>query len=96
MKYECVIPFDACNYLTVEADSPEAAAQRAMSEAGSVTLCHQCSDKIDIADAQGVIVTDEEGTTVFDDTWSGQRIRELEAKVAALEAELAASKGPAA
>lgn len=51
MKYNVTVIYDASVTVTVEADSPEEAKAKAMEEASSVSLCHQCSRHLDVGDA---------------------------------------------
>jgi hypothetical protein len=71
--YNCTVIFDASSNVTVEADSPEKAAEIAeeLSE-GYQHICHQCSDRLDTGDILGVYVCegDEE---VLDTTYKPQR-----------------------
>jgi hypothetical protein len=71
--YNCTVIFDASSNVTVEADSPEKAAEIAeeLSE-GNQHICHHCSDRLDTGDILGVHVCegDEE---VLDTTYKPQR-----------------------
>jgi hypothetical protein len=71
--YNCTVTFDASSNVTVEADSPEKAAEIAeeLSE-GNQHICHHCSDCLDTGDILGVHVCegDEE---VLDTTYKPQR-----------------------
>ena len=49
-RYRVAILYDATTLHDVEAASPEEAADAAMDEAGSVSLCHQCVDEIEVGD----------------------------------------------
>lgn len=49
-RYRVTISHDACTTHDVEAGSPEDAAERAMESCGSVTLCHHCSDELQMGD----------------------------------------------
>lgn len=49
-RYRVTISHDACTTHDVEAGSPESAAERAMEGCGSVTLCHHCSDELQMGD----------------------------------------------
>ena len=96
MKYEVAVPFDACRYVIVEADSPEEAAEKAENEAGHVSICHQCTDEIEIGDSIGAYVSEDGGGQVLDTTNSGREIERLKARIAELEAALAAAQTPPA
>jgi len=96
MKYECAVPFDACRYITVDADSPEEAALKAEEKAGSVCLCHQCTDEIEMGEAMGVYVRDaESGEEVLDTTPNGDEVAKLKAELAAAQADVARLQGVA-
>ena len=59
-KYNCTVIFDASSSVTVEAKTPEDAANLAEEKtAGHQSLCHQCADTLETGDAIGVIVYDE-------------------------------------
>jgi len=49
-QYRVTISHDACTVHDVESCSPEEAAERAMESCGSVTLCHHCSDELQMGD----------------------------------------------
>lgn len=86
-QYTCTILFDASASVEVDAETPEAAAEKALDERGHVTICHQCSEELEIGDACGVMVYDNDATTqALDTTWAGQRIAKLEARIRELEA----------
>jgi hypothetical protein len=89
MMYSVTVLFDASRSVSVEADSPEEAEEKAHNQVGSASLCHQCSDEIDIGDATGALVYKDDGAgdQVLDTQWSSQRIASLEAEVAALKAD---------
>jgi hypothetical protein len=53
--YRVTIAHDACTTHEIDADSPNAAADAAMSEVYTVRLCHQCSGKIELADPIRVV-----------------------------------------
>ena len=48
--YRVTISHDACTTHDVEAGSPEDAVERAMDNCGSVSLCHHCSDELEMGD----------------------------------------------
>jgi len=91
MKYAVTVLFDASRGITVEADSPEEAEQKAVDEVGSATLCNQCSHEVEMGDALGAHVYEDEGNgpQVLNTTYHAQRIATLEAEVARRAAELA-------
>ena len=69
MKYECTVIFDASSSVSVEADTPEEAAQLAEDMVqGNQTLCHQCSNDLNTGDSLGVHVYNEECTEELLDT----------------------------
>lgn len=69
-QYSCTVLLDASTGYTVEADSPEAAAEAAEDRWGEegTGLCHQCAAEVDMSDCYGVIVHDAEGTKELLDT----------------------------
>lgn len=86
MKYECTVIFDASSSVSVEADTPEEAAQLAEDMVqGNQTLCHQCSNDLNTGDSLGVHVYNEECTEELLDTtyrspqrtWAGLSIFEI-------------------
>lgn len=92
-RYSVTLIFDASKGMDVEAESPEDAEAKAVDAIGSPCLCHQCSDEVELADAIGahVYLGDK---LVLDTTYSGDKDRqvaELNARVASLEAQLAAA-----
>lgn len=91
MKYAVTVLFDASRDITVEADSPEEAEQKAYDEVGSATLCNQCSHEVEMGDALGTHVYEDEGSgpQVLNTTYHAQRIAALEAEVARRAEELA-------
>lgn len=70
-KYYCTVVFDASSNVTVEANSPEEAAEMAVEKTdGSQRLCHHCADSLDTGDAIGAIVHNEEATKeLYDSRW---------------------------
>lgn len=60
MKYTVVLASSSTTVIDVEADTPEEARERACNEA-YVSLCHQCSDSVEVGD-------DWEPTQVTDDS----------------------------
>lgn len=68
-KYHCTVLFDASVNVSVEADTPEDAADQAENEAqGRQNLCHQCANELDTGDSIGVFVYNEECTEELLDT----------------------------
>lgn len=64
----------------VEADSPEEAHEKAACHA---SLCHQCSDELELGDSYGAIVEDDDGNEVLrvDDRDRSEDEREACAKL---------------
>lgn len=97
-SYGVTIIFDASKGMDVEAESPEQAEAMAVDALGSPCICHQCAAEVDVADAIGahVYLGDK---LVLDTTYGGDKDRqvaELTARVASLEAQLAAAAAAAA
>lgn len=82
MKYAVTVLFDACRSATIEAESPEEAEQKAHEEVGHASLCHHCAGEIDVGDALGAHVYEDEGNgpQVLDTTYNGERIAALKAE----------------
>lgn len=89
MMYAVTVLFDASRSVSIEADSPEEAEEKAHNQVGSVSLCHQCSGEVEMGDANGALVYEDDGAgdQVLDTQWSSTRIAALEAEVAALKAD---------
>ena len=88
-KYDVTILIDACNGVTVDAESPDDAADLAYdSDGASPGICHYCSRVVELGDCLGVIVYDESGEEVLNDTVSDGIIKRLEAKIKGLESKL--------
>lgn len=51
----------------VVADSPEQALEKGMDALVMPSLCHQCSDKIELGDVYNFVVSDEDGNIVLDE-----------------------------
>ena len=68
-KYYVTIIYSASKSVEVEAESPQEAANKAYeSEGAYVSLCYQCSRKIDIGDPYRAYVYNEDQTQeLFDD-----------------------------
>ena len=81
-KYSVMGLIDATTWEDVEANTPQEAADNADLH---VSLCHQCSRKMNVGDPLGYIVTDEDGNEVYVDTPESQH----DAKIAALNARVA-------
>lgn len=91
-RYSVTLIFDASKGMDVEAESPEDAEAKAVDALGSPCICHQCAAEVEVTDAIGahVYLGDK---LVLDTTYSGDKDRqvaELNARVASLEAQLAA------
>ena len=88
-EYECTVIFGASAGVTIEADSPEEAADLAEQElAGVAGLCHECSSHLETGDAVGVLVY-LGNEMVADTTMHGSAEAELKvakARIAQLEA----------
>lgn len=57
--YDCTVLIDASAGATVEADSPEEAAELAeqiVAERGAGSLCHQCANHTEVGDFYAVVV----------------------------------------
>jgi hypothetical protein len=68
-KYNCTVIFDASVNVTVEANTPEDAAEQAENESqGRQSLCHQCANDLDTGDSIGVLVYNEKSTKELLDT----------------------------
>ncbi len=96
-NYSVTLIFDASKGMDVEAESPEQAEAMAVDALGSPCICHQCAAEVDVADAIGahVYLGDK---LVLDTTYGGDKDRqvaELTARVASLEAQLAAAAAAA-
>lgn len=88
MKYSVSLVYAAGSNITVEADSPEEAAERAYaSESASVQLCHQCAHEIELGGCYRAVVCDESGEELLDDGWEQEKIAALTAEVEALRAD---------
>lgn len=51
MRYMVCVTFDASKTIEVEAKNPEDAKEKAMEEVVRPSICHQCSDEIEIGEA---------------------------------------------
>lgn len=89
-RYNVTQIFDASHTITVEAETPEQAAEIAESNAEPLSLCHQCSGEVNGGDCIGVHVYEDECTEMLaDTTHAGDlslEIEKLRAKVAQLDA----------
>lgn len=87
-EYSVTILTDATSSYIVDADSPAEAAEKAgqLHWEASPSLCHQCSNEIELGDAVGAIVCFD-GKEVLDTTWAGESVAKLAAGSAALHAE---------
>ena len=88
-KYEVTILIDACNGVTVEAESPEEAADLAYeTKEASPNICHHCSSELNIGDCIGVIVFNSDDEELYNDTVSDETIKRLESRIKELESKL--------
>lgn len=87
MRYAVTVLFDASRSVSVEADTPEEAEEKAHQEIGSASLCHHCANEINMGDATGALVyeDDGDGDQVLDTTYHAEVVARLEAEVAALK-----------
>ena len=95
-KYMCLVIIDASVGVEVEANSPEDAVNAAFNDKRtSVSLCHQCSDDVDIGDAYRVIVHDASGDKELLDSEAkpSEKIESLQARIAELEAAPSQTQG---
>ena len=93
-KYECTVLIDASCGVTVEASSPEEAAElaeNAAAEQGAGSLCHQCSGHTECGDSYAVIVYDGD-KEVLDTDHRSKLLTSAQSELAALREELAKSK----
>ena len=89
--FSVTLIFSADFGVDVQASSPEEAAEMAYaSDEASVSLCNQCAGHVNVEDCVRVIVYDKDGNEVFDDGRERRQIVALQARVAELEAKLAA------
>lgn len=90
--YRVTIAYDACTTHEVEAENEQCAIERAMGEAG-VTLCNHCSRGLELGDPiRAAVVENLETGESNDDADPDFEVVKLRARVAELEALLAASK----
>jgi len=59
MKYDVVIAVDATIYITVDANSPEEAAEKGLEECSTPTLCSYCSREVALGDPLDVLEVNE-------------------------------------
>jgi hypothetical protein len=50
-KWTVLVTYDASRTFEVDAESEEAAKEKAMEMAGLASVCHQCSNEIEVGDA---------------------------------------------
>lgn len=62
MKYLVIGLLHANTSAVVEASSPESAIELAEGELGCPSLCHQCSNEVDLGDIVGFNVIEDEGS----------------------------------
>lgn len=89
--YECTVLIDASCGVTVEASSPEEAAElaeNAASEQGAGSLCHQCSGHTECGDSYAVIVYDGD-KEVLDTDHRTKMMEAANSELAALREDLA-------
>lgn len=90
LEYEVTVLFDASSRVTVMAESPEDAADKAeYLTSGNQHLCLQCSNTLETGDAIGCLVYKGD-ELVAETDWKSQRITGLETANAQLRAELEA------
>lgn len=88
--YECTVLIDAGCGVTVEASSPEEAAELAenlAAEQGAGSLCHQCSSHTECGDSYAVIVYDDD-KEVLDTDHRSKLLIAAQSELAALREEL--------
>lgn len=89
-KYECTVLIDASFGVTVEASSPEEAAElaeNAAAEQGAGSLCHQCSNHTECGDCYAVIVY-EDDKEILDTDHRSKLLADAQSQLAALREEL--------
>ena len=59
MKYRVIFTVDATCSVEVEADSEEEAKEKAWEEASAPTVCHQCSNELEVGDIMDCIDVEE-------------------------------------
>lgn len=88
--YECTVLIDASCGVTVEASSPEEAAELAenlAAEKGAGSLCHQCSSHTECGDSYAVIVYDDD-KEVLDTDHRSKLLIAAQVELSALREEL--------
>lgn len=91
MIYECTVLIDASTGFTVEADTPEEAAEKAellAAEEGAGSLCRQCSNHTSTGDFYAVRVYCD-GSEVLDTDFQSQQLAESKAREETLRAQVA-------
>lgn len=85
MNYLVVAQIAASMALDIEADSPEEALEKGYDEVGMPSICHQCSDKIEIGEPYGwsVIEDSGDGEEVYIDNTEEEFRRKFERLLAA-------------
>lgn len=82
MRYEVTRVFDASNGQTIDAETPEGAAEIAMNDdAARPHLCNQCADDVELGDHIRTIVYDQDGNEVYDDGFEALEIKQLRAEL---------------
>lgn len=91
-KYYATILYYASEPLVVKAESPEAAADEAYANSAA-TLCHYCSNHLELNDSYGIVITNEDGDEVYTDqppTIMPEALTTAQRRIAQLEKELQA------
>lgn len=81
-NYRVTFIHDACNSVEVQATTPDEAMALAWNEQGGVTLCHQCSDELEMGDPiriVGVENTDTGESTDGEPTLEEKQLAKLQA-----------------
>lgn len=83
---------DATVPLKIKANSAEEAAAKAYETTGVPSLCHQCSDDLEVGDIVGCVVATAEGEEAYDDSSYSAcltELRQLQAELSSLREEAA-------
>ena len=70
MKYVVIGVIGASHSQEIEADSIQEAIDKYEGHSG---LCHSCSSEIDLDDQDGILVNDENGEQVYEDTYTREQ-----------------------
>ena len=98
-NWNVTVVFDASKGVDVEADNAEEAIEKAYDAVGNVTLCHQCTDDLEVGDAVFVIAYSPDGEEHSDDrrVIEIEKLRKIivdrEAEVEALRAQAGTLRG---